>query len=144
MVRVLDLLDKKLLHLLSVNGRSSFTELGKKLGISESGVRKRIAKLKKKGIIQGFTIKIGKKGTIKAFLFVSATKTRDSKKIIEKIKQFPETIRIGEILGKMNLFIEGIFISNEELNSFVDSISEMQGVEKVKSFIVMEESNGIA
>ena len=54
----MDEVSKKLLQLLRENSRASLTELAKKLGISNTAVKKRIEKLVKKGVIQGFTVKI--------------------------------------------------------------------------------------
>ena len=54
----MDRKDKVILELLSKNARIPYSEIAKKLGISETAVRKRVRKLEEKGIIEGYTLRI--------------------------------------------------------------------------------------
>ena len=46
--------NKDILRILKDNGRMSFTEIGKKLGISRVAVQKRVKKMEDEGIIRGY------------------------------------------------------------------------------------------
>jgi len=48
--------DKKILEMLRKDSRTPYTEIAEKLDVSEATVRKRIATLKKDGVIERFTI----------------------------------------------------------------------------------------
>jgi Lrp/AsnC family leucine-responsive transcriptional regulator len=54
----LDSLDMKILESLADDGRITFKELGKKIGIDERLVARRMDRLQKEGIIRGFTVSI--------------------------------------------------------------------------------------
>ena len=53
-----DEVDQKILVMLQVNGRLPFTEIARKLKLSESTIRKRVQSLEKRGVIKRFTIEI--------------------------------------------------------------------------------------
>ncbi len=47
-------LDRRIVALLSVDGRMSFTDLGKETGLSTSAAHQRVRRLEQRGIIRGF------------------------------------------------------------------------------------------
>jgi Lrp/AsnC family leucine-responsive transcriptional regulator len=46
--------DRKILTLLAVDGRMSFTDLGKATGLSTSAVHQRVKRLERRGLIRGY------------------------------------------------------------------------------------------
>ena len=46
--------DRKILSLLAVDGRMSFTDLGKATGLSTSAVHQRVKRLEQRGLIKGY------------------------------------------------------------------------------------------
>jgi Lrp/AsnC family leucine-responsive transcriptional regulator len=46
--------DRRILTLLAVDGRMSFTDLGKATGLSTSAVHQRVKRLERRGLIQGY------------------------------------------------------------------------------------------
>ncbi len=63
--------DRQILSLLLENGRIPLKEIGKRLGISDVAVKKRIDKLEKAGIIRGYTANIDPKAL--GFSIISLT-----------------------------------------------------------------------
>lgn len=47
-------LDRKIVALLAIDGRMSFTDLGKATGLSTSAVHQRVKRLEQRGVIQGY------------------------------------------------------------------------------------------
>ncbi|HET7474799.1 MAG TPA: Lrp/AsnC family transcriptional regulator [Dermatophilaceae bacterium] len=47
-------LDREIVRLLSVQGRMSFTDLGKATGLSTSAVHQRVRRLEERGVIRGY------------------------------------------------------------------------------------------
>lgn len=69
----IDELDRQILKILEEDGRISYRQLGQKLGIEESTARKRVIRLKEKGVIERFTIDVNETTlgrTITAFITV--------------------------------------------------------------------------
>lgn len=47
-------IDRRLVELLTADGRMSFTDLGKETGLSTSAVHQRVRRLEKRGVIRGY------------------------------------------------------------------------------------------
>lgn len=67
----LDDIDRKILQILTENGRASYVDIGKELNLSRVAVRERVHQLMNNGVIEKFTVvinseKIGKH--VSAFL----------------------------------------------------------------------------
>ena len=54
----LDETDKRILELLTINGRMSYVDIGKELGLSRVAIRERVNQLIEKGIIEKFSVVI--------------------------------------------------------------------------------------
>jgi Lrp/AsnC family leucine-responsive transcriptional regulator len=54
----LDRVDRSILHALQRNGRDSFAEIGKAIGLSATSVAERIRRLEDAGIIEGFQVRL--------------------------------------------------------------------------------------
>lgn len=51
-------LDRQIVDLLAKDGRISFTDLGKALGMSTSAVHQRVRRLEQRGVVKGYTAKV--------------------------------------------------------------------------------------
>lgn len=51
-------LDRRIVELLTGDGRISYTDLGKALGMSTSAVHQRVRRLEQRGVVKGYTAKI--------------------------------------------------------------------------------------
>ena len=68
----MDEINMDILRLLKDNGRMSFTEIGKELGISRVAVMKRVKKLEDDGIIHGYKAIIHREDSVKMLLEIYA------------------------------------------------------------------------
>jgi len=132
--------DKIILELLSKNARLPYSKIAKKLGISETAVRKRIRKLEEKGIIEGYTlrinpVKIGYRSIAhvgidtdpNAFLGVAC-----------KLKEM-DAVRCVAITSGGHMIMTDIWARNsEELNKILAEIEKIEGVKKVNPSIILE------
>ncbi len=50
--------DRRIVELLSEDGRISYTDLGKALGMSTSAVHQRVRRLEQRGVVTGYTAKV--------------------------------------------------------------------------------------
>ncbi len=51
-------IDRRIVDLLAKDGRISYTDLGKALGMSTSAVHQRVRRLEQRGIVKGYTAKL--------------------------------------------------------------------------------------
>jgi Lrp/AsnC family transcriptional regulator for asnA, asnC and gidA len=50
--------DREIIKILQENSRTTYTEIAKKLGLTEATIRKRISELEKNGVIKKYTIEV--------------------------------------------------------------------------------------
>ncbi|MEM3402845.1 MAG: Lrp/AsnC family transcriptional regulator [Candidatus Hadarchaeales archaeon] len=144
----LDEIDRKLLSLLQANAKVPFAELGRRLGISSSGVHKRVRKLERGGIIRKYVAvvdpgAVGKK--LKAFVGIS-TAPGACATVTSELSTMEEVLEIHEMAGEHDLFVKIITEDTLKLNELLHSIDEIPGVTSTRTLVVLKtekEAGGI-
>jgi Lrp/AsnC family transcriptional regulator, regulator for asnA, asnC and gidA len=136
---ILDEFDKKILVNLEKDGRKPYSEIAKVVGISNTMVHQRVARLKKIGVLKGAGIilderKLGYEWS--AFTGLVLREDSDSKKIIEELKKIPEVTECYYITGQYTLYIRIVAKSNEHMRALLyDKIDNIAGILKTESII---------
>ena len=136
----LDKIDRKLLNLLQGDAKASYAKLAKRLGISSSGIHKRVKKLVDAGMIQKFVAVVdsqvvGKK--LKAFMGIS-TSPGTCGEVIAQLSQRPEVLEIHEVAGEHDLFVKLITDDTLKLNEILHEIDKIPGVSSTRTLIVLK------
>jgi Lrp/AsnC family transcriptional regulator for asnA, asnC and gidA len=139
-VEEIDSVDLKLLRALARNSRTPLKELGRELGLSISGVRRRINKLIKKGVIKGYSIVVDPKKygwNITAFIKIDI-ESAYLKELMNRLARKREVCEVHKTGGD-SILIKVRFRDIDELNRFVEDITASgEGVKNVATFISME------
>jgi len=137
----LDQIDHLILSLLHDNGRISYTDIGKEVGISRVAVQMRINTMIESGIIEKFTAvinpgKIGK--TVSAFFNIDV----EPKHLEEVAKLLADESAVSSLYhmtGPSKLHMHGIFADNQEMEQFLtDKLYAIQGVVSVDCQILIK------
>ena len=80
-----DRVDEKIIGYLKENSRESFVDIGKKLKLSESAVRRRVKNLVDSGAIKRFTLELGEENVTSAIVLVSVDSATDTSKVSAKL-----------------------------------------------------------
>lgn len=136
----LDDIDMKLLSLLQANSKRPFAELGKMVGISSSGVHKRVRRLEKAGVIKKYVAVIdqgalGKR--LKAFVGLS-TAPGTCGEVISKLLARAEVLEIHEMAGEHDLFIKLVAEDTLKLNEILHEIDRIPGVSSTRTIVVLK------
>ena len=104
---MLDSTDMRTIHLLLDNAKVSLAEIGKELDISQPAARKRIQKLKDKGVLRGSTILSNERriGWERALLALDISK-EDYLSTVEAIKSTPMVNSVYTATGPYSLAVE--------------------------------------
>src|SRR5690606_27971260 len=103
----LDKLNWKILEALQKNSRRSFTEIGKKVGLTSPAVAERVKKMEDKGIIKGYTVQVSYNKTghqLRAVIMLKAFMGR-LKPFLGKVTEFREVINCYRITGNENIMM---------------------------------------
>jgi len=138
---MVDQLDLKILQLLQTDGSLSFTEIGRKLKLNESTVRKRVTALKQEGVIRKFTaivepFKIGFNTVAIIGVDVDPPKLLEAS---QKLCEIPETRYVATSTGDHMIMTEIWTRDGKELSKIIsEKIGTIEGVKKICPSIILE------
>lgn len=135
----IDATDRHLIMLLRQDARLPITSLAHALGLSRSSVYGRLERLERDGVIAGYTVRLGAdydQRLIRAHVMLKVA-PRLSQAIERKLVAMPELIALHAISGEYDMIAvveaEGV----AALNSVVDRIGLLDGVEQTTTSILM-------
>jgi DNA-binding Lrp family transcriptional regulator len=132
----LDAIDAKILSIMKEDARIPFTEIAKKLSLSEGAVRQRVKNLTESGIIKKFTVETAENHP-RALVFIS-TSPRVSVPIIAKnIAALDGVDSVMEVAGQFDI---GIVVSGQDVSSVngcIDLVREVEGVQTTNTLFVL-------
>lgn len=135
----LDEVDLKLLRLLRDNARMSYARLAQELGLSESAVRKRIAKLVKNGVIKKFTVIYDTGNEIRAFILVRTQPPAPVPEVSQKILKMEHVEAVYEVTGDYDILVVVRGETIDDVNKSIDYIRSIPGVAATNSMIVLRQ-----
>lgn len=102
----------------------SFTEIGKKIGLTSPAVAERVKKLEDMGIIEQYSAQIsyGKLGyQLRAIITLRAFVGK-LKPFLNKVGNFQEVINCYRITGNENIIMEVVIKDQSHLEQFIDKL----------------------
>ncbi len=136
----LDDIDRKILTILQKNSRTPLREISKEVGLAESTVYERIKKLKEHGVIKKFTVILDPDAlgfTLLAFILIKSKAGKYSH-VASELKKYPQIVEIYETTGDYDMLVKIRTRNSEELNEFLDTIGEIEGVVATHTMVVLK------
>jgi Lrp/AsnC family leucine-responsive transcriptional regulator len=137
----IDDIDRTLLGLLQENGRTSYAELGKAVGLSISSVNERVRKLHDRGVIEGVYSAISPSALrldLLAFIFVGWTDPATEAQFLARVAKEPSILECHHVTGSWNYLLKVRTHTTRDLESFLSSIVKgVPGVQRTETLIVM-------
>lgn len=131
----------KLLKMLAEDGRVSFSEMGKEVGLSTSGVRRRIMQLEEDGTIQGYTARIDPQKAgyrVAAFLNIDVNSGEEGK-VAGILSRCKNVCEVHRTTGNHGLIAKVRAEDMEDISEFVeDRVSSYHGVKSVSTTMAMK------
>ncbi len=123
--------DWAIIEILRKNARTSNSDIGRELNVSEGTVRKRIQKLMDDGTIKKFTVVLRHEGVEGVILI--KTEPKKAKELFDYVNsRFDE---IYEFSGRFDMAIRVNCKSLEELNTIVDELRVLEGVRTTDTLV---------
>lgn len=132
----IDELDKQIVSKLALDGRASFTEMGKEIGISTDTVIKRYHRLVEKGVIKvSIQINPNKIGynAILDFNIAFTTPGSMSNPLVESLARIPDAIVITKTSGDYDLQLTAMIRNIAQAFDMQDQIARICGVTKIEA-----------
>ena len=132
-----DKVDEKIIGYLKEDARESFVDIGKKLKLSESAVRRRVKNLVDSGTIKKFTLELGEENATSAIVLVSVDSATDTSKVSLKLAKLEGVKTVYEITGQYDITTIMSASSIAEINNTIDALRKIPGVVDTNTVIIL-------
>ena len=131
----MDNTDQIILSKLRSDGRKSFIEIGREVGLTEGAVRARIGKMVRSGAIKRFTVET--KDDVRAIVMVATSRSVSTTNVAEAIRKLGVD-RAYEISGNFDIicFVESNAM--DDVNETVERIRAIDGVTDTSTSLVLK------
>ena len=133
-----DKIDERIIEFLVKDSRESFVEIGKKLKLSESAVRRRVKNLVDNETIKRFTIEVGEKNATSAIVLISVDSTIDTAKVSSKLTKLEGVKTIYEITGQYDISVIISAPNIADINNSIDGLRKIPGVIDTNTVIILK------
>ncbi len=134
-----DKIDEKIIGYLENYSRESFVDIGKKLKLSESAVRRRVKNLTDNGTISKFTIELGQENVTSAIVLVSVDSSTDTARVSAKLTSLEGVKTVYEITGQYDIAVIISASNIAEINSSIDALRKILGVIDTNTVIILRQ-----
>lgn len=138
----IDIIDKKILKILSEDANATATEISNAVNLSVSAVNKRIQRLQQDKIISSFTILTdGKKvhKPITAFIFLVMQYGDGVESLLEYVKKEADVLECYAITGEYDYLIKVCAENVEKLEDMLLYLKKQKGVDKSHTMLSLME-----
>ncbi|MBP2243202.1 DNA-binding Lrp family transcriptional regulator [Cytobacillus eiseniae] len=136
----MDNTDKRILELLTDNGRLSYVDIGKQLGLSRVAVRERVSRLVEDGVIEQFTVVINssKAGKDVSAFFEIDCEPSSLVKVAEALAENPSVASCYQMTGPSTLHTHVLVDNFDALERFInEELYDLNGITRVESHILL-------
>ena len=132
-----DKVDERIIGYLKEDSRESFVDIGKKLKLSESAVRRRVKNLIDSKTIDKFTIELGEENVTSAIVLVSVDSATETSKVSLKLAKLNGVKTVYEITGQYDITTIMSASSIAEINNSIDALRKITGVVDTNTVIIL-------
>lgn len=136
----LDDADRHLLELLGRDGRASYAELGLLVNLSATAVRRRVDRLRERGVVRGFTVVLDPAllgWQTEAFVEVYCRERTPPEEILATLRQFPEVLAAWTVTGDADALVHLRAADTRHLEAIIERIRKEPGVQRSRSQVVL-------
>lgn len=135
----IDDVDRALIAILRDDARASTVEIARRMGLSRTTVTSRIARLEESRVVIGYTVKLAsavESALIRAHITV-ACHPKASAGVESALRRIPEVRQLHSVSGPFDMIAVVAAPSIAELDSLIDRIGALDGVERTTSSILL-------
>lgn len=140
----IDNTDLKILEILRDDAKKPFTEVARRVNVSQGTVHVRMTKLEEAGIVEKTTLKLNYARLgydITAFIGIFLEKSALYDKVVAKLKQIDEITSIHYTTGNYSMFVKIHCRDTNHLKEVLhDKMQQVDGIERTETMISLEES----
>ena len=136
----LDRLDEDIIALLVEDARRSYAELGERIGLSASAVKRRVDRLRAGGAITGFTVRLdpGVLGwTVEGYVELYCANSTAPAAIRAAVDRLPEVVEASTVSGDADAVLRILATDMRHFEQVLEQIGAQPFVARTKSVLVL-------
>jgi Lrp/AsnC family transcriptional regulator for asnA, asnC and gidA len=135
----LDEVSKQIVEQLQIDGRKSYAEIGKVVGLSEAAVRQRVQKLNDSGVMQIVAVTDPMRLGFSRQAMVGVKCTGDVNKVAQALSDIPQVDYVVLTAGGFDILVEVVCEDDEDLINLLNSnIRLLPGVVSAETFVYLK------
>lgn len=137
--RIADDVDRRIIDQLRTDGRRSFGEIARNVGMSEVSVRSRYNRLRDLGVVQVVAMSDAVRlGEVEAHVLIGV-RGAPVATVAGHLVRFPEVKFVGAALGNFDLIADVRCDDNKRLSTFLhDEVRRINGIDRMDVSVVLE------
>lgn len=135
----LDQVSKRIIEQLQENGRRSYADIGKAVGLSEAAVRQRVQRLTESGVVQIVAVTDPLQVGFHRQAMIGLRVSGDSREVAAELEKDPLIDYVVLTAGSFDIIIEVVCESDADLVDLLNSrIRSLPGVVASETFVYLE------
>lgn len=135
----LDDVSKKIIEQLQVDGRRSYAEIGKAVGLSEAAVRQRVQKLTESGVMQVVAVTDPMQLGFFRQAMIGIRASTDTRVLAEQLAAIEAVDYLVLTAGRFDILAEVVCEDDDELLELLNSrIRNLDGVLSIETFVYLK------
>lgn len=141
---MIDEKDRMIINMLLEDGKLTYSEIARRMNLTEAAVRKRVKKLEEIGVIRGYKVKINPKflGYGSVSLIGINTEPEDVLRVANELvkKDWVKSLMLAA--GDHMILAEVWARDNMQLKEYIDEIYQLGGIKNIRPAIILEYLKG--
>ncbi|WP_024285650.1 Lrp/AsnC family transcriptional regulator [Cellulomonas sp. KRMCY2] len=136
----LDRIDAAVLDQLAQDARASFARIGAQVNLSASAVKRRVDRLRARGVIDGFTVRLDPAAlgwATEAHVEVFCTGSTSPATMREAFSRYPEVVAASTVTGEADAVVSVRAHDVRHLDAVVERINAEPFVRRTRSTVVL-------
>ncbi|MFH1586411.1 MAG: Lrp/AsnC family transcriptional regulator [Candidatus Diapherotrites archaeon] len=137
----LDKTDHKIIQCLLEDGRMSFSSIAKDVQLTDVAIKKRVERLKRKGVINSITADLNLKvlGYENPIFVQIRSEMGKTKNLVKRLSDFDYVIELYQILGEYNLLAKLVLPDIDSAEKFINQLGVLDGILDIKTQMILSE-----
>jgi Lrp/AsnC family leucine-responsive transcriptional regulator len=136
----IDAVDQQLIDLLRANGRASYAELARQVGLSSPAVHERVAKLEAAGVITGYRALVDPPSVgldVTALIGVIESDSVDDTGLEEAMRAMPQIEDCWRVAGSEGYLLKVRVSDIPALEATISALNRIRGVARTRTTVVL-------
>jgi DNA-binding Lrp family transcriptional regulator len=136
----LDALDEQIIRVLMADGRASYGAIGAKVSLSAPAVKRRVDRLRARGVVTGFTVRVEPAEigwSTEAYVELFCNPRTMGEEIAKRVQTYPEVVEAFMVTGDADALLHVFAGSMQHFERVLTEISAEPFVARTRSVLVL-------